>query len=99
MLDIPGLMIDLHDATLVEVLCQWGGQATITLQVASGQQLHLMAYEFTSVVVPREMPWGRSVSVNEVRLLESGSNRVRLEIDMQSGDTIAIDAQRVEATE
>lgn len=76
----------------------WNGQATITLQVESGQ-LRLMVYESTSVVVPHEMPWGRSVSVNEVRLLESGSNRVRLEIDMQSGDTIAIDAQRVEATE
>jgi hypothetical protein len=95
-LSIPGVQTDLHDVTLVEVLCEWGGQVVIVLQTAQGR-LRLSARDFTSVVVPREMPWGRSVSVNQVRLLDSGGNQVRLEIEMQSGDTIAVAAQRIEA--
>ena len=66
------------------------------LQTAQGP-LCLLARDFTSVVVPRDMPWGRSVSINQVRLLGSGRDRIRLEIEMQSGDTIAVDARRIEA--
>lgn len=98
MLGIPGLHADLHDATLQEVVCVWDGQASVLMRTARGQ-VRLTATGFTSVVVPREAPWGRSVSVNEVRLVESGSNHVRLEIEMQSGDTIAVAARHVEADE
>jgi hypothetical protein len=98
MLSIPGLHTGLHDATLQEVLCVWEGQASIVLRTAHGQ-VRLTAIGFTTVVVPREAPWGHSVSVNDVRLVEHGSNQVRLELEMQSGDTIAVVAQHVEADE
>jgi hypothetical protein len=98
MLAIPGLQSNLHDATLQEVVCMWDSQVSILMRTLH-RQVRIKAIGFTALVVPREAPWGRSVSVNEVRLVKTGSNQVRLEIEMQSGDTITVAASQVEADE
>jgi hypothetical protein len=39
----------------------------------------------------RELPWGPSVCINEVRLSSVQSNAtVRLEVEMQSGDVLVV---------
>ena len=90
---------NLHDATLLEVVLTWGkiagvevrfrdcGPRIVTLKVRSTRLLHC----------PHETPWGPSVSVNEVRgpdLIDRVTQR--LEIEVQSGDTIVIEGQDFE---
>lgn len=49
----------------------------------------------TELVCPRRHPWGASVSINEVRGPEPHDGGVRLEIEMQSGDVLALAAQMI----
>lgn len=89
--------IELHDATLVSVDFRWlDGQVALLFRAQLGA-MTVTAHNVTSLVVPRENPWGPSVSVNSTRVLNgTGSSLRRLVIEMQSGDEIVIDAERFE---
>ncbi len=60
------------------------------LQTATGPTA-IRASGVTRIEVPLHHPWGPSVSVNEVRL-----GAQRLEVEMQSGDRIVVEAQELE---
>jgi hypothetical protein len=48
----------------------------------------------TKLACPRENPWGPSGSVNEVRgPIAVGDGIDRMEVEMQSGDTISVDGK------
>ncbi len=84
----------LHDATLlrVEVLWEDGGRAELVFRVHGGVLIHLRVSGLTNLACPHRNAWGPSVSVNDVRgpfPVEGGPERV--EIEMQSGDTIVVD--------
>jgi hypothetical protein len=84
-------VVDLHDATLVGITLDWAaGHLTVALRTATGPAA-IRASGVSGVEVPRHQPWGPSASVNEVRLGDE-----RLEIAMQSGDQIVIEAQELE---
>lgn len=79
----------LHDATLVSVEADWIDKSSrIVFRPQPGRVVILEASGLRNLVVPHEEPWGPSVSVNEVRTLPGPA----VEIEMQSGDTIRIDA-------
>jgi hypothetical protein len=83
---------DLHDATLEKVSIDWAtGQAEVRLKTAAGPRF-LRAFGTTGLVCPRRHPWGPSESVNEVRGPRKLEDRLTLEIEMQSGDVIEIEA-------
>ncbi|MFN8149677.1 MAG: hypothetical protein U0R24_00935 [Solirubrobacterales bacterium] len=80
-------MLDLHDATLLDVRLDWEqGTARIRFQTNKATA-SLTVNGLASVVIPRREPWGSSASVNELREVTDG-----LEIEMQSGDVIQIEA-------
>ena len=56
----------------------------------------LTAQGLVNIHVPKSEPWGRSVSVNEIRgPLKFDSELQKLTIEMQSGDCIEIVARSI----
>jgi hypothetical protein len=96
---------NLHDATLVQVQVLWQ-EARVVVQLRTGiigyPEAQIVATSFRHFACPRRLDWGPSVSIHEVigpaPLAEPGVSR--LEIEMQSGDRLALEAARfaLEAT-
>lgn len=86
---VTAALDELHDATLQTIRFDW---ATRTCHFDfSGVPHRLEPFTITfmdviALVIPAEWPWGRSVSVLEAKDRGSG----RYELEMQSGDTIAV---------
>ena len=93
----------LHDATLVEIQSSWeSGDITIRLKtgLSSASNASIKGVSGRLVEWPRKHPWGPSISVNEVRgpAPTSDGEASRLEIEMQSGDTIVLEAREFQLT-
>jgi len=81
-------LADFHDTVLTSIEVNWSeGKCSLTVRAASGTY-HLSFAGLTALVMFRSMPWGPSASINEIR----EASKSRYEIEMQSGDTIAITA-------
>jgi hypothetical protein len=88
-----GLGFALHDATLLTVTYEWA-ESGVVIKLRSGHDgiVSVMGAGVTLLELPHRNPWGRSVSVNEVRGPSPlADGRERLEIEMQSGDTLLIE--------
>ena len=94
---------DLHDATLDGLSLDWKtGVLRFMIRLESHQVTHLelQAIELKRLSCPRLNEWGKSSFINEVRgpvVVNEGS--IRLEIEMQSGDVIEIEATEVHLVE
>jgi hypothetical protein len=89
----------LHDATLVAVTADWASGETrirvrLSEEAARGAEIHICGSSLLRY--SRRQPWGPSVSINEVRLSSIEGGRKRLEIEIQSGDTIEVEGSTVE---
>lgn len=87
-----------HDWTLAELHFDWA-QARVTVIFEGPQSARsvLVASEVSFLEVPRESPWGNSVSVNTLHIADLvGRVEQSLEIEMQSGDVIRISARKFE---
>lgn len=89
---------DLHDATLLDLSLQWGKTATLTARFRRGDRsvVLLNLSDLKLLHCPHESPWGPSVSVNDVRSTPRGRAGHRIEIELQSGDTILVEGDAVE---
>jgi len=88
----------LHDATLERVELRWhSGEVVLHLRtgVADCPRLQVVGAEARKVECDRQMPWGFSVSINEVRgpVATLDGRAKRIEIEMQSGDAIVLEAR------
>jgi len=83
--------LPLHDSTLVSVDMSWKeARCKMTLLLSTGKH-RLDFSNVTMVRIPRESPWGPSVSVNSASVKDGV-----VAIEMQSGDTIVIASREVE---
>ena len=79
----------LHDATLESVTMTWKeAEVSAKVLLLGGIGATLTFHEVTNAVLPRELPWGLSSSINAARALPEGL----YEIEMQSGDRLHITA-------
>ena len=86
----------LHDGTLRTVLLDWGeGCAELERTAPQSSLVRVQATEVTVLRCPRQAPWGWSASVNEVRIASTSDGGMRLEVEVQSGDVIEIEAKAV----
>jgi hypothetical protein len=91
----------LHDGTLTKLEVIWeSGAATLYVQTGSNalQSARIKALELRRLDCPRCQPWGLSVSINAVRgptMTDDGTAK-RLEVEMQSGDVIVLEAAEFE---
>ncbi len=84
----------LHDATLLAIEVDRARKsAEITFRQHPDRKVHLTASGARSVVIPHEAPWGPGISVNEGRQISAAEGQGSLEIEMQSGDVIRVDAE------
>jgi hypothetical protein len=80
--------LPLHDAILREVCFAWeAGCCTLNVVTVDSEQ-QLVFTGVTELNVPKEQPWGPSVSINSAR--ESGPNK--FEVELQSGDVLRLQA-------
>jgi hypothetical protein len=87
---------ELHDATLEALELRWSSGEAV-MRIRTGDATHAQRVVVASAVrrigCDRQMPWGFSVSINEVRgPVAAGDDTFMLEIEMQSGDLISIEA-------
>jgi hypothetical protein len=89
-----------HDWTLVDVVFEWArASVTVALDGPSSRCV-LLAEEVSLLEVPRENPWGRSVSVNSLSIADMPDRGGQyLEIEMQSGDVIRVNAKKIAVQE
>ena len=64
------------------------GMCAVNLRTSSGIA-QIQIHGLTTLNCPRQMPWGPSECVNEVRLKDLASG-IMVEIEMQSGDIVQI---------
>ena len=84
---------DLHDASLMTLEIDWmQGILRCTFKVgpSDNERAILTARGLRSFSSPRKFPWGPSFSVNSFRRSPAG-----VSIEMQSGDTIDIEADSI----
>jgi hypothetical protein len=87
---------DFHDATLLSLELRWSsGDAVIRIRPAGADHSDrvIVVTGVRRLECDRRMPWGPSTSINEVRgPVSNGAGLHVLEIEMQSGDVIRIEA-------
>lgn len=87
----------LHDATLESIELRWSdGELRIRLRTghAAHPRLVVVASGVSHLACGRQMPWGPSVSIHEARgpVRDHDGKSMGLELEMQTGDVIRIDA-------
>lgn len=81
---------EFHDATLMDVHVDWpNGEIRIAFRVCStdSHTISLLGVSLMALECTRMFPWGRSFSVNEIRM-EAIDELQRVTIELQSGDLI-----------
>jgi hypothetical protein len=87
---------DLHDAVLERIELKWEeGLVTIDLTRVPGGIFTLTASGLRGFTMSRLQEWGPSVFVNQADAREDDEHGIVLEIEMQSGDTITVAADRL----
>ena len=82
----------LHDAVLHYVTIDWE-RAVAEISLGTWKsKMQIVAKDLTAVNCPRRLPWGPSVYVNSVAQTERHDGEA-VEIEMQSGDIIVIEAK------
>lgn len=86
-----------HDAALKKIELIWES-GDVGFHIRTGEQerpcMQIIAESVCRLECPRMMPWGLSESINEIRgpLLSSDGKAQRMEIEMQSGDVVSVEA-------
>lgn len=89
-----------HDWTLAELLFDWAqARVTVILEGPESARRELVASEVSFLEVPRENPWGKSISVNSLHSSDSAGREgqpLEIELEMRSGGVIRISARKFE---
>lgn len=91
----------LHDSTLIRFELDWdSGVLEVILQSdPDSERLEVIrGFQVQDFRCPRKFPWGKSISIASVRFSEQPTC-THLEIQMQSGDVVVIEAASFEMAE
>ena len=82
--------LSIHDATLSAISVSWAAARCDIRLLPVGLAPHMLVFEgFTSIELPRRESWGPSSSINSSSEQMTG----KFEIELQSGDTLRIEAK------
>lgn len=77
-----------HDWTLIGLNISWQiGELQVEMLDSASKRRMWIAKNLVSLVLPRQHPWGPSVSINKVEASKVGSS-ITARLEMQSGDVI-----------
>jgi hypothetical protein len=91
------LMNKLHDATLLSINFDWtSGTGSIKMRIFDEEQkeVEIICKGFSNLKCTRTFPWGRSNSINEVKLANSDADQ-SLRVEIQSGDVINVTCESI----
>jgi hypothetical protein len=91
-------MYDYHDSMFTTLSIEWESGTTVLLFELSSEpqkQMRVVVSGTSLLEFKREFPWGKSVSVNHLKVSTSGPEGQRLEVEMQSGDQIIVVGREV----
>ena len=92
------MTINFHDATLTGISLDWPTKTVdLAVEIEERGTVHIKCRGFVRVIVPREEPWGPSVSINGIS--EPAKHEIgiwALRVEMQTGDMIEILAESFE---
>ena len=86
---------ELHDVTLIGLSLDWASGTVVVSLLSEGpvpKDIQMECARTASVSCTRQLPWGRSVYVNKVQIAGGDGGAKKIEIEMQSGDVISIEA-------
>ncbi|MDD1611418.1 MAG: hypothetical protein LUO95_12765 [Methylococcaceae bacterium] len=88
----------MHDWILLSILVEWmKGVVTITFDTYEFDYVTLTAEGLVELTIPKHDDWGESESVNSVcGPVQLGNGNYRLELKIQSGDTIILEAKSIQ---
>lgn len=90
---------NLHDSTLKNISVNWHEricEMTLTLTSNPIRPAVINSVGLNKLILFNEAPWGQSSSINKADLtLKKDSQLYILQIEMQSGDTIVIEARSI----
>jgi hypothetical protein len=85
----------MHDWSLVSISINWQrGEVAILVSDMTSTERQIIVEGFTEIRVPRDRPWGASISINKLSEADQDGQR-RLTIQMQSGDEISVSGAKV----
>lgn len=86
----------MHDFTLLNISVEWAtGIAKVELLNNDSLEVFISIDGLVMMKVPRLNEWGESISINSTKLGFSSCGNMSLDIEMQSGDTIEIIAEKI----
>ena len=86
-----------HDASLLRLEVNFeSNSAELAIRTQSGHVV-LLAEEIRALRLGRDMPWGRSQSINKASIIESSAGVTELAVELQSGDELRLSARRFSA--
>lgn len=86
----------MHDWTLINIDYNWAGKVCLlSFRDSSSELKEVKAIGVLNVNIPHVEEWGSSSSVNEVSGPEQKGNVQYMDIQMQSGDVIHIEASEI----
>ncbi len=88
----------MHDWILVDIVYKWedGGSCKFLLRDRDSNPRYIEARKVSALFIPRNEDWGSSSSINKVRGPDQDVKGRKLEIEMQSGDVIVIQADEID---
>ena len=85
-----------HDASLETITLDWPN-GTVELQLKTAKGLcFIRGFGVTRLLCPRVQEWGPSISINQIRTPRNVGDQFLLEIEMQSGDVVQVQASGFE---
>lgn len=87
---------NLHDWTLQTISVDWIQSKVWVICKGSNSQIQQIQVEnFIEIYIPKKETWGKSQSINQLTLSKKDNHQL-LQIEMQSGDTLIIEAKNIE---
>ena len=91
---------DLHDAIVEDISVTWGERAIVRIRLLPNEAyikprstVKIEGKQLRRLECPQENPWGPSNFVNDISETANASDEfTRIEIEMQSGDVIVVEA-------
>jgi hypothetical protein len=83
-----------HDRIIGPIIIDWlSGKISISLGVE--KDLGIEIIDFRNVSIPRQLPWGMSQYINNIKCQKNDLDYWNLGIELQSGDILMVEAKQI----
>lgn len=91
--EISDSLAKLHDRVLVAIRFEWRAGTVVFDLSERGPAHRIVLQGVTNLACPRNLEWGPSTSINEATLTGEIGQSIKLEIEMQTGDVLTVEAK------